>query len=116
MEIEDQIIKSAKSAISKSLHEIMTKYGSPLNKLTEKVIENNSTEIYNLMNDAFTNVLISDDFKSQIKDEFKHKVAKLIVSNASGMVDKQINKLKQDPIMKAKIIVAIENVLTNKQN
>lgn len=114
MELEKEVLKSAKYAVAKALHETMTGYGSPLKKLSEKVIENNSTIIYNIMNEAFTEVISSENFQNEIKEEFKHKVAKLLVSNVSGMVEKQVNKLKQDPIMKAKIIVAIETILKNK--
>lgn len=114
MDLEKQVMQTAKSAISKSLHEIMTKYGSPLNKITERVVEANSVQIEDIMHTCLTEVLSSDELMDQVKLEFKHKVAKLLVSNASGMVDKQINKLKQDPVMKAKIIVAIEDTLKPK--
>jgi hypothetical protein len=113
MELEKEVLKSVKYAVSKSVHDSMTKYGSPLSKLTDKVIQDNSTKIYELVNKIFTEILGSKELENQLREEFKHKIAKLLVSNTVGMTEKQLNKLKQDPIMKAKVIVAIESVLNS---
>lgn len=111
MELEKQILNGVNDAIKISIVDSLSGYNSPLRKLSDKVVQENEEKIHLIMNKAFKFVISTDSFKKTILEEFQHKVAKMLVSNLSGQVEKSVNIIKQDPTLKAKMILAIENII-----
>lgn len=72
-----------------------------LAKIAEKVINENFEEVHEIMNKAFKTVVRSDGFELNIVQEFEHKVAKMLVGQLSGHVERlllpfaRIHELKQ---------------------
>lgn len=115
-DLENQILNQVKVSIAKSIDSELTGYNKPLSKLTEKVIEKNSDELRKTIEESFLSVIRSDEFKDTILEEFKHKVSKILVSQLVGHVDQAVSKIKQDPTVKAKMIVAINNIINENAN
>lgn len=111
MNLEQDILQQVQTAMKKAIQENLVAYNSPLRKLTDRVVEENSDEIHEVMNTAFKSVIRTGEFKATVLQEFEHKVAKLLVSQLSGQVEKAVHALKQDPKMKAKMILAIEDII-----
>ena len=84
---------------------------SPLKKLTEVVILENTTFLKGLISDCFNSVIKTEDFKKSIITAFSHKVARSIISNNDGLFEKVSNELKQDAIFKSKMSLAVSNVV-----
>lgn len=109
--LEQDILKTAQQAIGDSIQKVLTTFDSPLLKLVKSVVDENSLELRALISNSFTEVIRTKDFKQSIVNAFSHKVAKTIISNNDGLFDKVSNELKQDSIFKAKMSLAVANVV-----
>lgn len=109
--LEKQIIQSAQNAVAEAIHQTLTKYDSPLVALTKQVVIDHSAELKQMITDAFQTVIRTEDFKASIVSAFSHKVARTIISNNDGMFEKVSNDLKQDHVFKAKMSLAVANVV-----
>ena len=109
--LEQDILRTAQVAMQESIQKVLTDYNSPLKKLTESVILENSLFLKDLISDCFNSVIKTEDFKQSIINAFSHKVARNIISNNDGLFDKVSNELKQDAIFKSKMSLAVSNVI-----
>src|SRR5215208_896950 len=102
VQFEQNILSTAQQAIGKAIGDALTtSYDSPLKKLVNSVINENTTELKNLISDSFTSVIRTTEFKQSIINAFSHKIAKTIISNNDGLFDKVSNELKQDNVFKS---------------
>ena len=110
--LDKEILSVVQSAVTTSIRDtLVNKYDSPLIKLVKQVVEDHNTELKKLINDSFEQVIRTDEFKESIVSAFSHKVARTIISNNDGLFDKVSNELKQDAVFKAKISIAVSNVV-----
>lgn len=109
--LEQDILKTAQTAIGESIKNCLSGYASPLTKLVTSVVDENTKELRSIISDSFTQVIRTDDFKQSIVAAFSHKVARTIISNNDGLFDKVSNELKQDAIFKSKMAIAVSNVV-----
>jgi len=109
--LEQDILRTAQIAMNESIQKVLTDYSSPLKKLVETVVSENTTFLKQLISESFNTVIRTDEFKSSIINAFSHKVARNIISNNDGLFDKVSNELKQDAIFKSKMALAVSNVV-----
>ena len=109
--MEKDILSVCQSSIEKSIGTVLTAYDSPLIKLVKSVIEGNSNELRTIISDSFNQVIKTEEFKQSIVNAFSHKVARTIISNNDGLFEKVSNELKQDAVFKAKMSLAVSNVI-----
>lgn len=109
--LEKQVLQSAQIAIGESVKAVLTGYNSPLSLLVKSVVEENSKELRAIISDSFRLVISTDEFRQSIVNAFSHKVARTIISNNDGLFDKVSNELKQDAVFKAKMSLAVSNVV-----
>lgn len=109
--LEEDILRTAQISMNESIQKVLTDYNSPLKKLVEYVVNENSSFLKQLIADSFNSVIRTDDFKKSIIHAFSHKVARNIISNNDGLFDKVSNELKQDAIFKSKMSIAVSNVI-----
>ena len=79
-----------------------------LHKMIDRVLVTRESELNNIITEALDFSLKDNSFKEIIRDEFKHKIAKNLVAKLEWMVEKNVNKFKQDQVLNAKMILAIE--------
>lgn len=109
--LEQDILRTAQMAMNESIQKALTDYNSPLKKLVEVVVSENSTFLKQLISESFNTVIRTDEFKNSIINAFSHKVARNIISNNNGLFDKVSNELKQDAVFKSKMALAVSNVV-----
>jgi hypothetical protein len=109
--LEQDILKATQMAIGDCISKIMVGYDSPLIKLVKSVIDENSTALRLIISDSFTKVISTDEFKQSVVSAFSHKVARTVISNNDGLFDRVSNELKQDSVFKAKMALAVSNVV-----
>ena len=63
------------------------------------------------MYEAMGEAIKDNNFKESIKSAFYHKVSRGLIEGLTGSVDKAINAFKQDPTIKAKMVLAIETII-----
>lgn len=109
--LEADILQASQIAIADAIKSVLVKYDSPLTKLVSSVVSEHDKELRDLINNAFTAVIRTEDFKRSIVDAFSHKVARSIISNNDGLYDKVANELKGDTVFKSKMALAVANVV-----
>ena len=109
--MEKQILAQVEKAISEAITKELVGYNKPLSKLTERVIEANSDELYSLINDEFASLLNGEGFKDALREALREKLAKTLIARMGGELEKQVNELKQNPQTRAKITLAITQIV-----
>lgn len=89
-------------------------YGE-MHKLVDDVLSERKPEFDALLNDMLDSFFKDADVKAALLDEFKHKVAKTMVGKLDGAVEKSIAKYRQDPATNARMILAIEKIITDQE-
>lgn len=82
-----------------------------LHKMIDRVLITRENELNTIITEALDFSLKDNSFKEIIRDEFKHKIAKNLVAKLEWMVEKNVNKFRQDPALNAKMIIAIEWII-----
>lgn len=109
--LEQEILKQVNSSIAKSITELLADpYHSPLFKMAEKIIKKYETELKKQM-ELIIQESITTNFDLEIKQAFKHKVARALVGALENETDKTINKLKNDPIFKSKLLLEVDKLV-----
>lgn len=109
--LELEIMRAAQIAVGDSITKVLTSHDSPVIRLVRSVVDENSTQLRQIISDSFKQVIETQEFKNSILNAFSHKVAKTIISNNDGLFDKVSNELKQDAVFKSKMVVAVSNVV-----
>ena len=86
-------------------------YNRVLLGMVEEAMESQRDNITKILNDTLASVVANKDFSKVIKEEFQRKVAKNLVGNLEGAVEKAANVYRQDPTLKSRMILAIENLI-----
>lgn len=109
--LEKDILGSVQQAINDAIKSSLSGYNSPVLKLVTEVVNEHNKELKVIISDSFNEVIKKEDFKRSIVDAFSHKVSRSIISNNQGLFDKVANELKQDAVFKAKMAIAVSNVV-----
>lgn len=111
MDLEQDILKTTQLSIQKAISEALTGYNSPLIKLVNKVIDEHSAEIKRLISDALEEAINTEEFQAGVREAFSHKVARCIISDGDSLLKKTSNELKQDAAFRAKLTLAVSNII-----
>jgi len=109
--MEKQILESINEAVSKSITTALTAYNSPLSKLCEEVIAKHRADLFSMLDAEVAELKTTPEFKAAIKDALNHKLAKLMVAKMEGELEKRVNDLRAQPGMRARIVLAVENII-----
>ena len=112
--LENKIAKVATEAIGKSITESLCSYNGPLKTLCDEVINSHHEELKEIIDNEFSTLLNSDTFRDQLKLALNKKLASVLIGRMGGELESTINKLKADPTTRAKITIAIDNVIAGK--
>lgn len=116
-ELEKEIVKQVKASIADWISKMLVdQYNSPLRQLVSDVFAEQRSNVEKIMQSVLGEVLNSKEFKVTVKEEFQRKIAKNLVGYLEWTVEKAANELKANPIMKAKMILAIENIINENQS
>lgn len=110
-DLQQDILTTAQKAINEAIQKSLTGYSSPLVKLVESVVNEHSDFLRGVISDSFSSVIRLEEFKSAIIAGFSHKIARSIISNQDGLFDKVSKEMKQDPVFKSKITLAVASVV-----
>ena len=106
-----EVLEIAIEAIKVKIGERFSGYSSPLNSIADRVISEHEDEIKDIFETCISTTLKNKTFKETIQEEFTHKIAKAMVGKLEGSVEKAVEKLRQDQTIRARMILAIENII-----
>lgn len=108
---KEDVMDLVVGAIASKFKERIEGYSSPVNNIVDAVISEQADEIREICRDTLKTVVNDKEFKKGIKTEFKRKIAKSMVGKLEGSVEKAVEILRQNPQMRAEMILAIEKII-----
>lgn len=111
-ELESQLLKAARDAISIAVQNELVGYNKPLSRLCNQVIEQHKAEITSLLDKEIASLITSNDFCCEIRTALQSKMARLIVNTLGGELEKRVNDLKSNPVTRAKITLALNQMVS----
>lgn len=102
--IRDGIREGVKSKLTQG-------YNSPLDKLVEGAVTANATKFKVLLEEAISTCVANEEFRQEVRDAVHRSLAKTLVQRFGGEIEKQVNALKSDPTTRARITLAIEEIV-----
>lgn len=113
MEIDaDKMLEHAiQDGLRKCIADKFGGYNSPLDGLIKSSIEKHSGKFRTLLEDAIATAVTDADFRNEITQAVHRNLAKTLVQRFGGEIEKQVNVLKSDPTTRARITLAIEDIV-----
>jgi len=112
LDIKELMFKELQNAISNVVREKMGRYDSPLAKMVDAVVSEHSTEIKDLLREAITASIQRDEFRNEVKSAFIHTLARSLMNDFKGEIEKQANQMRQQPEFRARVVLAIEKIVS----
>lgn len=108
----DEILNNAiKDGIREGIKAKFSGYNSPLDKLVSTAIEANTQAFRGMLEESIASCVNDPDFREEIKSATRTVIAKTLVQRFGGEMEKQVNALKSDPTTRARITLAIEEIV-----
>jgi hypothetical protein len=113
MEINaDELLSRAiHDGIRESVTDKLKGYNSPIDKLLTAAIEKHNSAFRELLENAIGSAVADDEFRNHIAAAVRSNLAKTLVQRFGGEIEKQVNVLKSDPMTRARIVLAIEEIV-----
>lgn len=105
--VENAVRDGMKAGVEKAF----SGYNSPLDKLVNSEIEKQSPAFRTLLEEAISTCVLNDEFRQEIKASVHRHLAKTLIQRFGGEIEKQVNVLKSDPTTRARITLAIEEIV-----
>lgn len=109
--LENDIVQSAKQAISKAISDSLNTYNSPLSKLCANVIWKHEEELKQIVETSIVSVFNDKKFAEYLNEELSHKAARILVDSSKGICDSIIDELKKDNVFRAKLTIVISDMV-----
>ncbi len=110
-EIGKELFACVKDGLRKAVAEKLNGYGSPLEKMLNGCIEKHGEQLRSMLVDAISSAIGDAEFREQIATAMRLKLAKVLIERFGGELEKQVNLLKSDPNTRARITLAIDDIL-----
>ena len=110
MSLEQDIATAVKESMGKAIESTLGGYNTPLAALIKEVVERRKDEVKELLESSMDSAF-KGDFREAIKDAVTHKLSRILVSKMEGEIEKQANELRSSPEFRAKLTLAIGQVI-----
>lgn len=108
----DQMLLTAlRDGIRTAVTDKLKGYNSPLDKLIEAAVTKHQAAFRELLESSIATTITDEDFRQQIAAAVRVNLAKTLVQRFGGEIEKQVNVLKSDPTTRARITLAIEEIV-----
>lgn len=115
MTIEEEIGHAVRDGIREGIKSrLNATYQNPLDKLIAASIESRSAELRGVLDAAISASIGDGDFRSEVSAAVRERLAKLLVQRFGGELEKQVNALKSDPTTRARITLAVEQLVAQR--
>lgn len=114
MEIDkdEMILNCIRDGIREGIKTRMTQsYKNPLDTIIESAIARHSGAMTKLLDESIAASVNDQQFRDQIAQAVRHNIAKTLIARFGGEIEKQVNVLKSDPATRARITLAIEEIV-----
>lgn len=117
MEIDSEklMVDAIRDGMRKGVADKLAGYNSPLEKLMTACFETHRIAMSKLLEESIGSCLTDSEFREDIKKATRHNLAKTLIQRFGGEIEKQVNVLKSDPTTRARIVLAIEEIVKSKE-
>lgn len=115
MDINEIVTKELNGAIAEVIKQKIGGYNSPLSKMVDDAVLSKSAEIKALLREAIDDAFSKDDFRNEIKSAFTHTLARSLMNEYKGEIEKQANALRQQADFRARVVLAIEKIVSESE-
>lgn len=110
---EDTLLKAAERAVYESITKALAnEYNGPIKKAVDAVLTKHEDKVNNLVEEAFLSCLNAENFKQSVQSAMNDKLARNLVSALGGELERRVNELKADPATRAKITLALTEMVS----
>lgn len=110
MTFEESLLKGVQEMLIKAMSEY-SYYNSPLRKPIEMVMEKYSSKFAEIFEKQLKESLDDETFKMEVKKAIAQKVARTLINESESCIARTVQKLKQDVTFRARLTIAIDNLL-----
>ena len=115
LDLEKLTLDAIKDGIRKGVSEKLgSGYNSPLDTLVKASLEKHNQQIRSMLEDSIASCIGDAEFREHIAKAVRHKLASTLIQRFGGEMEKQVNVLKSDPTTRARITLAIEEIVKQK--
>lgn len=108
----DKLLENAiRDGIRDGIKSKFDSYNSPLQKLLESSLEKHNASFRSMLEDAIGSCVNDAAFREDIAVAVRLTLAKTLIQRFGGEMEKQVNALKSDPTTRARITLAIEEIV-----
>lgn len=111
LDAEKLLENAIRDAVRDRVKTNFTGYNSALDKLIESAIGTHSGSFRSMLETSISACINDEQFRSDIAQQVRHQLAKTLVQRFGGELEKQVNVLKSDPATRARITLAIEEIV-----
>jgi len=111
---DDVFTAAIREGLQKGIVSQLSGYNSSLSKLIEEQLKERSGAIKTLLESSIQSAVGDPVFVEEIKAAVRTTLAKTLVQKFGGELEKQVNALKSDPTTRARITLAIEEIVASK--
>lgn len=112
----DQLLENAiRDGIRKGVTEKFgSHYDNPLDALIKASLEKHCGTLRAMLEEAIGSCVADKSFREEIQSAMRAVLARTLVQRFGGELEKQVNALKSDPTTRARIILAIEEIVRSR--
>jgi len=89
-------------------------YENPFAKVVEEAIKCHQGDFKALLDQALASCMADAEFRAAVSTQVRAVLAKTLVHRFGGELEKQVNQLKSDPTTRARITLAIEEIVRDR--
>lgn len=109
---EQMIVDAIRGGLRSALEDRMKRsYDNPFDKLLTQCIEKESESIRGIVSKAIQGCINDPEFSEDMRRQLRSVLAKTLVQRFGGELEKAVNALKSDPTTRARITLAIEEIV-----
>lgn len=111
----DKLLEEAiRDGIRKGIADKFGGYHSPLDDLMKFAIEKHQVAFRTMLEDAIGSCVNDELFRAEVAAATRTSLAKTLVQRFGGELEKQVNALKSDPSTRARITLAIDEIVKSR--
>ena len=111
----DKLLENAlRDGLREGIKSKLTGYNGPFDELIKTSLEKHQVSMREMIHEAMQSCIGDAEFRQELKESIRHTLAKTLVQRFGGELEKQVNTLKSDPTTRARITLAIEEIVKSK--
>lgn len=111
MDVEKLLTNSIQDGIREGIKSRLGGYNTPLDKLLADILKEQDAAFREMLGGAIESAIGDESFREEIRAQVRHKLATLLVARFGGELEKQVNSLKSDPTTRARITLALDEIM-----